>query len=190
MQKRTIAILGALALASACKSDDGGASNSPQQPTASAAPAPEAAGGGEEVGPGGGQRGRGRKTPEERRAERLKQFDTNGNGQLDRDERQAMRQANLDRRMKRMDTDGDGRISRQEASAGRIGQRLLADFDRADSDRDSYISRVELERAADQLRAQRRAERQQNGGAARPASPAPMNQDMDDDGADMLDDEE
>ena len=186
--------MAALALAGACKSDDGGASNAPQQPTASAAPAPAPApqGGGEVGQGGGGRRGRQQMTPEERRAERLKQFDSNSDGRLDRQERQAMRQANLDRRMKRMDADGDGRISRQEASAGRLGQRLLADFDHVDADHDSFVSRDELERAADELRAQRRAERLQNGGAAgaRPVTPAPMNQDMGDDGSDSLDDEE
>ena len=181
--------LASLALAGACKSDDGGASNSPQQPSATAAPAPPAEGG-DEVGPGGGRGGRQRRTPEERRAERMKEFDKNGDGQLDRDERQAMRQANLDRRMQRMDSDRDGKISRQEAGSGRIGQRLLADFDHADANHDSFISRDELGRAADELRAQRRAERQQQGGAAGPPQPAQPAEPYRDEAGDSLDDEE
>lgn len=195
MQLRSFAFLAALALAGGCKSDDGGASNGPQQPSASAAPAPPAEESGDEVGPGGGSGGRGgrqRMTPEERRAERMKQFDANGDGRLDRDERLAMRRDNLDRRMKRMDSDGDGKISRQEAAGGRIGQRLLADFDRADVNRDSFISRDELERAADELRARRRAERQQQqtGAGASPAQPPPAGGMNDDDGSDALDDED
>jgi len=183
MQLRSIGFLAALALVGACKSDDSGASNTPQQPTASAAPAP--APGADQAGLPGATVGVGRMTPEERRAQRLKEFDKNGDGKLDRDERQAMRQANLDRRMERMDRDGDGKISRQEASTGRIGPRLLANFDHADADRDSFVSRQELERAVDEFRAQRRAERQQQGAAAgQPQAPAD-----DDVAGDSLDDE-
>ncbi len=185
MQLRSIAFLGALALAGGCKSDDGGASKGPQQPTASAAPAP--APGGDQVEPGGdGAGGRQRMTPEERRAERLKEFDKNGDGRLDRDERTAMRQANVLRRMERMDKDGDGKISRDEASRP-LGQRLLADFDHQDANHDSFISREELEQAILDRQARRRAERQQTGGAAPPGAPAQPGQGMDDD---PLDDEE
>ena len=188
--------LASLSLAGGCKSDDAGGSQSPQQPSTAAAPAPNevedlGAPGADGAGDGGqAQRGGQNMSVDERRAarreERLRQYDTDKDGRLNRDERAAMKTALLDRRMQRIDRDGDGKITREEASRGRVGKRLLADFDRADTNRDSSISREELAAALDAMRAQRRAERQQAGGAAgaAPASPG----DMADDG-DSLDDE-
>ncbi|HEU5056207.1 MAG TPA: hypothetical protein VFU21_06770 [Kofleriaceae bacterium] len=167
--------LASLSFAGACsKSDDGGGSQAPQQPGTAAAPAPaeahDPAAGGDIV---PGLRGRKDMSPEERRAarreERLRQFDADKDGRLSRDERVTMRAAMVDMRMQRIDRDGDGKISRQEAQSGRMGPRLLADFDRADRNRDSTISRDELAAAVEEFRARRRAERQQAGSA--PAAP-------------------
>ena len=55
-----------------------------------------------------------------------------------------------DRRMRRLDSDGDGKISRQEiapGSGGRFAEHLSTEFDRADRDRDHFISREELSQA-------------------------------------------
>jgi hypothetical protein len=109
-----------------------------------------------------------------------------------------MMRATIDRRMRRMDTDGDDRISRQEvgAGAGRFGQHLSAAFDRADADRNGFISRTELETALQEFRATRRAERQQEGGgaargpAAGSGAPPAAPPSRDEDYGDSLDDEE
>ena len=160
--------LASLSLAGACKSDDTGGSAAPQQPSATAATPPdEAPAAGDDQ--GRGRPGRNAMSKEERRAERLKQFDKNGDGRLDRDERGAMLTELVNKRMQRIDRDGDGKITREEASAGRLGPRLLANFDQADSNRDSVITREELEAAIEARRAARRAERKAGGGAA----PAP-----------------
>lgn len=165
-----LSALASLSLAGACKSDDAGGSTAPQQPSATApAPQPEAPVAGDDQGQGGpGHNGM---SKDQRRAERLKQFDKNGDGRLDRDERGAMLTELVNKRMQRIDRDGDGKITRQEASAGRLGPRLLANFDQADSNRDSVITREELEAAIEARRAARRAERKNGGGGA--AAPAP-----------------
>lgn len=179
--------MASLSLAGACKSDDAGGSTAPQQPSATtAAPPAEAPPAADDQ----GRPGHNGMSKDERRAERLKQFDKNGDGRLDRDERGAMLTELVNKRMKRIDRDGDGKITRQEASAGRLGPRLLANFDQADSNRDSVITREELEAAIEARRAARRAERKNGGGAA--AAPAqggaaPMAPPEEDD---ELDDEE
>ena len=79
-----------------------------------------------------------------------------------------------DRRMRRLDSDGDGKISRQEiapGSGGRFAEHLSTEFDRADRDRDHFISREELSQAMRQFRAQRRAEKQAGGAAPGAAAP-------------------
>lgn len=172
----SFAFLAALASLSlgGCKSDDAGGSNAPQQPGIAAAAAP-----GEEPeadSPGDRRRGARRAmSPDQRRAERLRRFDTNGDGKLDREERKVMIREAVERRMRRMDGNQDGRIARDEVRGGRFGEHLAASFDRADANRDSYISPQELEAAMADFRAKRQAERlqQQSGGAA-PAPAAPQ----------------
>jgi hypothetical protein len=181
--------MASLSLTGACKSDDAGGSTPPQQPSATAAATPQAeapAAGGEPAG-----RGRNAMSKDERRAERLKQFDKNGDGRLDRDERGAMLAELVTKRMQKIDRDGDGKITRQEASAGRLGPRLLANFDQADANHDAAITREELQAAIEARRAARRAERKNGGGAAPAAGQGaaqmpPAEEDADDD----LDDEE
>jgi hypothetical protein len=178
--------LASLSLAGACKSDDAGGSTAPQQPSATTAAAPPQAEAPADPGEPGG-RGKNAMSREERRAERLKQFDKNGDGRLDREERGAMLTELVNKRMQRIDRDGDGKITRQEASAGRLGPRLLANFDQADSNHDSAITREELQAAIEARRAARRAERKNGGGAAAPASgmgsapPSPAEEDDGDD---------
>ena len=196
-----LSALVSLSIAGGCKSDDAGGAQNPQQPGTAVAPAPDETAGAPGMAEGGDdgrqvRRGWKNMSQDERRAvrreERLRKFDTNKDGRLNKDERAAMRTALVDMRMQRIDSDGDGRITRQEASNGRIGQRLLADFDRADANRDASISRQELEAAIDAMRAQRRAEREQAGGAAAaprgtaPSAPAAPPVEEDDD---SLDDE-
>ena len=195
-----LAALASLSLAAACKSDDAGGSTSPQQPgpATAAAPAPDdgAGGAGGADGPGGARGG----DMEARRAKRMQKFDTDGDGKLSREERQAMIGQMIDRRMHRLDADGDGKLSRQEVApgaGGRFVQHLSAEFDQADQNRDQFLSRDELDKAMRRFRAQRRAERQQAGGAPSAAPqqrPAPQGGGApppaeDDDYGDQLDEE-
>jgi EF hand domain-containing protein len=179
MQLSKVAILAALAslsLAGACKSDDASASKSPVQPGEAASPVPsspgeEAVDPGAQTPQGGSDRAA---RHQERRAEMRQKYDTDGDGKLNRDERQAMRTAMLERRMSRLDGNGDGKISRQEAESARFGRRLLEDFDAADANRDSFVSRDELQTAMQTLRQKRREMRMQGGGEpAEPGAPAP-----------------
>lgn len=179
MQLSKVAVLAALAslsLAGACKSDDAGASKSPVQPGEAASPVPASP---SEVDPGAQtpQGGNDRaQRQQERRAEMRKKYDADGDGKLNRDERKAMRTAMFERRMSRLDGNGDGKISRQEAESGRLGRRLLEDFDAADANRDSFVSRDELQTAMQTLRQKRREMRQQgdaDGEPAAPGAPAP-----------------
>lgn len=158
MRISPIALLTALAslsLAGGCKSDDAGGSKAPQQPTATAAapapaPAEEAAPADGEVAadpgaaPGGAAADPRDAKRQQRREEMVKKYDANGDGKLNKAERETMRREGVDRKMARMDRDGDGKISRDEASRGLLGRKLLADFAAADSNRDSFISRDEL----------------------------------------------
>jgi Ca2+-binding EF-hand superfamily protein len=88
------------------------------------------------------------------RKERIKKFDTDGDGQLSETEREAMRNARRDEMMKRIDTDGDGKISpeeREAAQAEREAMRAERDAERTkreDTDGDGKVS--DAERAAAQ----------------------------------------
>ncbi len=68
------------------------------------------------------------------------QYDKNGDGTLDQDERTAMRTDRLHRSVETIDSDGDGKISRDEAaSAPRRMGRMLRDFEAVDADGDGYV---------------------------------------------------
>ena len=84
------------------------------------------------------------------------QYDKNGDGSLDNDERTAMRKDRLARSVETIDSDGDGKISRDEADSAprRIG-RMLRDFEAVDTDGDGYVSTDELEKAMSQRRGRR-----------------------------------
>lgn len=81
-------------------------------------------------------------------------FDTDGNGVLSEEERQAMkearRQQHHDRFVEEWDTDGDGVLSDAEKEAARaaIRERILAQrggrFDEADTDGDGFLSPAEF----------------------------------------------
>jgi len=108
----------------------------PDQPPAAALAGNQAEGGPGEGQPGGGRRGR--FNPEEM----LKQFDKNGDGQLDEEEREAGRAAmaerfrgmggpggtgmpgfNREEMLKRFDTNGDGELDETERTAMRDALR-------------------------------------------------------------------
>ena len=98
--------------------------------------------------------------------ERMMQFDVDGDGMLDADERDAMAQAMRDRMIERFDADGDGVVSIEEQMAARRefmlnsrrGERLRGEFD-ADGDgelneqeqaaMDAELDRRDAERMAD-----------------------------------------
>lgn len=95
----------------------------------------------------------------QRVAEKFDSLDANGDGKLDASERPSWqgkrghggRRGGMSRPA-RLDTDGDGRISRAEAATQ---PRLAARFDRADSNRDGYLVRSELQAWADKHRSER-----------------------------------
>jgi hypothetical protein len=75
--------------------------------------------------------------------ERMKQFDTNGDGRLDEDERYHLMVARAGAMVARNDTDGDGALSPAELAASPIGARL-GDFAAADTNHDGKLSPDEL----------------------------------------------
>ena len=124
-------------------------------------------------GPGGWRRERGEMR--QRVGEARKRYDTDGDGQLNEDERAAMRHQRLQRQIERIDADHDGKISRDEAEAVPFGGRMLGDFDQTDANQDSFISREELEASMSE-REQRRTEswrQRHEEGSAEPTPPAP-----------------
>jgi hypothetical protein len=116
-----------------------------------------------------GQRG---EDMRQRIEEARKQFDADGDGQLNEDERAAMRRERLKGQIERIDADSDGKISRQEAEASPFGGRMLRDFEGADANQDSFISPEELEAAMSE-RQSRRMERFRQRREERSAEPAP-----------------
>jgi Ca2+-binding EF-hand superfamily protein len=194
-QLSPVAILTALAslsLAGGCRSDDAGGSKAPQEPAATAAapapapaptpaappapwedgtqPAAPAQAGGAGPADTAGDPLAARRM--QRREEMKRKYDANGDGRLSKEERATMRRELIDRRMSRMDRDGDGKISRDEAGRVPMARRLLADFNAADSNHDSFISRDELEAAVKQLQQQRREARLRGETAEGQAPPA------------------
>jgi len=78
----------------------------------------------------------------------LRKLDKNGDGKINADELQAMREGLLKERVdmlfKALDQNQDGRISRDEARG-----HVREDFDRLDANKDGYVDRQELLRAAE-----------------------------------------
>lgn len=190
-----VSALAALSLATGCKSDKstaatqkaaepevaaGAAAGDEAAEQAPALPVPRRMRGGEsadetagDAAPGTG-RWRSRRSEEmrQRRDDLRKRFDADGDGQLNDDERAAMRHERLQRQIARIDADGDGKISRDEAEAVPFGGRLLGDFDGADANQDSFISPEELEAAMSE-RESRRMERWRQRHQEQGAEPAP-----------------
>jgi Ca2+-binding EF-hand superfamily protein len=104
-------------------------------------------------------------------AEMRQKFDADGDGQLNEQERAAMRRDALLNRMKRFDTDGDGKLSRNEVEENPRAGRLLGDFDSMDKDRDSFVTPAELEASMAERRARWDAARRQDGSGDEGASP-------------------
>ncbi len=185
------ALAAVLSLATGCKSDKskaatdkaadpaaatGGAAGDEAAEQAPGLPVPRRMRGSETAGDAGPGTGRWRERRGEemrqRRDDLRKRFDADGNGQLDDDERAAMRHERLQRQIARIDADGDGKISRDEAEAVPFGARLLGDFDVADANQDSFISPEELEAAMSE-RESRRMESWRQRHPEQGAEPAP-----------------
>ena len=69
--------------------------------------------------PEGGEGKGAKKGPREVPAEILEQFDTDGDGELSKEERKAARDARRAERIAKYDTDGDGELSKAEKEAAR-----------------------------------------------------------------------
>jgi Ca2+-binding EF-hand superfamily protein len=75
-------------------------------------------------------------------AQRFDALDANHDGQLTADEIRASFRQKRAERWKKIDTDGDGRISKAEAQAN--APRLAARFDQLDANGDGYLTPEEL----------------------------------------------
>ena len=92
-------------------------------------------------------------------AARFQAIDTNGNGQLDRTELEAAASKRAERRAERMlqrlDTNGDGTLSLEEMQARRDPGRVMS---RMDTDGNGSISQAEFDAGREKMR-QRMADR-------------------------------
>ena len=79
----------------------------------------------------------------DRRAERMKRWDKDGDGQLSDEERAAMREDRKKRMLERLDTDGDGVVSEEERAAAML-ERATSMHDRLDADGDGKLTPAEL----------------------------------------------
>jgi hypothetical protein len=109
-----------------------------------------------------GDRDQRRLRREERRQQRFDGFDTNGDGELDEEERSAIRQARMNRRVERnldfFDSNGDGELDEDETAMRDQARRDIMN-DRAtqmigdtDANDDGLISRSEVETGGQRMR--------------------------------------
>lgn len=192
-----VSAIASLSLASGCKSGDSTAATGKADEPASAAgstgagqpadqapvlPVPRRMRGSEpaddtggEAPPAPGRRaGQRSEAMRQRLEEARKRFDADGDGQLDEDERAAMRHERLQRRIERIDSNADGKISREEADATPAGGRMLRDFDSADANQDSFVSPEELEAVMSERESRRMERWRQRQRRAEPGTePAP-----------------
>ena len=80
--------------------------------------------------------------PDDRRTQRLKQFDTDGDGKISDEERKAARKKRAEDMLKNADKNGDGKVTPDELAGGNF-RRL--DPATLDTDKDGFISADELE---------------------------------------------
>ena len=83
---------------------------------------------------------------EDRRAQRIAEFDTDGDGKLSEAERQAIREKRMAEMRARLDTNKDGVISDEERTSARH-QRVVDMRSRFDKDGDGKVTPAELESA-------------------------------------------
>ncbi len=80
------------------------------------------------------------------------EIDANGDGKIDEEEREAMREKMLKKRFESMDKDGDGKLSFDEFKAGnRPPRRPGSMMSRHDKDGDGKLSDDEADAAADEI---------------------------------------
>lgn len=104
-----------------------------------------------------------------RREERRAMLDSDGDGLISDDERDAARAERVANMVAASDSDGDGRISRDEAAEARgPRRRAFRDFAAADTDGDGYLSEAEVAASLARLQVRRRGA---DPGAAGDAAP-------------------
>jgi len=80
------------------------------------------------------------------RARMIEEFDTDGDGKLSKEERQAAREKRQAERIKKFDTDGDGKLSQEEITAART-QMKAHRRNAADANGDGNVSKEERQAA-------------------------------------------
>ena len=106
---------------------------------------------------------------ESRRAEFVQRHDTDGDGELSREERRAVKQARRERIRAEFDVDGDGELSEEERTSLRDARRARRDERRAqvlqcfDADGDGELSAEERQTLREAL-PRRPGKRQRRGG--------------------------
>ena len=106
-----------------------------------AQPGPDAA-----AAPGAGFTGDRVERRAHRKARLLKKFDINGNGKLDRPERQVALRMKIEKVVARLDTDGSGSLSLGEASV-RPRSALARNFHQIDANGNGLLSKAEIRAA-------------------------------------------
>lgn len=81
-----------------------------------------------------------------RKARLLKKFDINGNGKLDRPERQAALRVKIEKVVARLDSDGSGTLSLAETSV-RPRSRLARNFHQIDANGNGVLTKAEIRAA-------------------------------------------
>lgn len=90
-----------------------------------------------------GKRGMGHRLSDEQKAEILKKFDKDGDGELSKEERKTAFEAKKEEFMDKFDTDGDGTLSDEEKEAAK-SERLDKVFSEIDKDGDGQVSKEEF----------------------------------------------
>lgn len=110
---------------------------------------------------------------EERRADRMAQLDTDGDGKISDQERAVLQKQRMDQMKTRLDTDGDGKLTVKELQESRMSRRM-GDVAALDIDKNGEISGEEMQKGMEDMRAKGWGGRRGGlGGAGDTDAPAP-----------------